>query len=136
MVDHPDRRFINFLLNGFSSGFRIGFEGLFSLGLSNNLLSAREQDEVSAAILKELEIGHTSGPFVTPPFELHCLPLGAVHKKDGSWRIILDLSSPRGSPVNEGILHDKYSVKYLSFDDAIGLIYALNPGAFMGKLDI
>ena len=58
LVDHPDRRFVNFLLNGFSSGFRIGFEGLFSLGLSNNLLSAREHPtEVSAAISKEVGKG-------------------------------------------------------------------------------
>ena len=84
MVDQPDRRFLNFLLNGFSSGFRIAFEGLFSLSLSNNLLSAREHPtEISGAISKE-ERGksHTPGPFVTPPLELHCSPLGAVTKKD------------------------------------------------------
>ena len=47
-----------------------------------------------------------------PPFScLHCSPLGAVPKKDGTHRIILDLSSPKNCSVNAGIDHDEFSVK-------------------------
>ena len=61
---------------------------------------------------------------------LYCSPLGAVPKKDGTYRIILDLSSPRGIP------QDIFSVKYSSFDDAVSMVGGLGQGAFMGKLDI
>ena len=81
--------------------------------------------------------GHTSGPFSIPPLEpFHCLPLGAVPKKDGTYRIILDLSSPRGSSINEGISRDDFSVKYSSFDDAVTLIRSSGTSTFMAKIDI
>ena len=138
LVSHPHRDFVNFLIQGFRHGFRIGYEGPITFGQCRNLLSARSQPvPVTKAILKELERGHTSGPFLSPPFDgFHCSPLGAVAKKDGSHRIILDLSSPRGSSINEGISSTQYSVKYSSFDDAVELVSSLGPNSFMAKLDI
>ena len=123
LVSHPHRDFVNFLIQGFRHGFRIGYEGPITFGQCHNLLSARSQPvPVTKAILKELERGHTSGPFLSPPFDgFHCSPLGAVAKKDGSHRIIFDLSSPLGSSINEGISSTQYSVKYSSFDDAVEL---------------
>ena len=114
------------------------FVGDISSTLPHNLLSSRRNPSpVSEAIKKELSRGHTSGPFPEPPFRpFHCSPLGAVPKKDGSYRIILDLSSPRGSSVNDGISREAFSVKYTSFDDAVSLVRSLGPGAFMAKLDI
>ena len=80
--------------------------------------------------------GHTSGPFTGPPFpQFHCSPLGAVPKKDGTHRIILDLSSPRGSAINEGIPVELFSVKYSSFDDAVEFVRSLGQ-CYMAKLDI
>ena len=66
----------------------------------------------------------------------HCSPLGAVPKKDGSYRLILDLSSPRGCSVNEGISREQYSVRYSSFDDAVDMVRQLGPSSYMAKLDI
>ena len=119
-------------------GFDIGYDGPFCVTRPTNLLSARSNPApVTAAIVKELQRGHTSGPFVSPPLDaLHCSPLGAVPKKDGTHRIILDLSSPRGYAVNEGISKEEYSVTYSSFDDAVVLVQALGPDCFMSKLDI
>ena len=98
---HPDRMFVKFLLDGFTFGFQIGYTGPMTPGQCNNLLSGRTHPQpVTAA--KELNRGHTSGPFLQPPFaQLHCSPLGAVPKKDGTYRIILDSSSPHGSSINE-----------------------------------
>ena len=62
--------------------------------------------------------------------------MGAVPKKDGTYRIILDLSSPRGSSINEGISQDDFSVKYSSFDDAVTLIRSSGTSTFMAKIDI
>ena len=56
-------------------------------------------------------------------------------KPDGSTRLILDLSSPRGSSINDGIPKEPFSVKYAKFDDAVAMV-ALMPHAYMGKIDI
>ena len=126
------------LFNGFRFGFDIGYTGPFSATRPKNLLSAHScPSPVSEAIYKEITHGHTSGPFAVPPLTpFHCSPLGAVPKKDGSYRIILDLSSPRGQSVNEGISREQYSVKYSSFDDAVNMVRRLGHTAFMGKLDV
>lgn len=64
--------------------------------------------------------------------------MGAVPKKDGSIRIILDLSAPHGTSVNNGIPSEFFSVKYSSFDDAVSLVKSLGHGhsCFMAKIDI
>ena len=92
---------------------------------------------MSEVISKELSRGHIAGPFTSPPFpNLHCSPLGCVPKKDGSYRLIIDLSSPPGRPVNEKIPKDSISVVFAKFDDAIELLRSLGPGTLMGKIDI
>lgn len=138
LTNHPNREFVNYLISGFTNGFFIGFQGELSAGQNRNLLSARNNPvAVTAAIQKELQRGHTSGPFDNPPYSLlHLSPLGAVPKKDDTHRIILDLSSPRGSAINEGISADEYSVKYSTFDDAVDLVVGLGKGSYMAKLDI
>ena len=138
LINHPDTNFVNFLLDGFTYGFSVGYDGPLTAGQSRNLLSARQNPiAVSAAILKEVSRGHTAGPFPVSPFPmLHWSPLGAVPKKDDTHRIILDLSSPRGSSINQGISSDIYSVKYSSFDDAVSMVLSVGSSCFMAKLDI
>lgn len=43
-------------------------------------------------------------------------------KKDGSWCIIMDLSSPHGSSINDFISKDDYTIHYASFDEALTLV--------------
>ena len=63
-------------------------------GRKKPLSSSKDvSEDISTAILKELNRGHTKGPFTTPPFQhFHLSPLGGVPKPDGSIRVILDLS--------------------------------------------
>ena len=91
LINHPDTNFVNFLLDGFTYGFSVGYDRPLTAGQSRNLLSAHQNPiSVSAAILKEVSRGHTAaGPFPVSPFPMsHCSPLGAVPKKDGTHRII------------------------------------------------
>ena len=128
----------DYLLVGFREGFDIGFRGSFTDPNSRprNLLSARENvDQVSEA--KELSRGHTSGPFPYPPFtHTHCSPIGSAPKPDGSVRLILDLSSPRGESVNDGISKEEFKCKYSKFDDAVSIVLHLGRGSSLGKIDI
>ena len=116
---HPDKSMVSYLIQGFINGFDIGYRGPMNSGILKNLRSAHLHDkEVTASLNKELARGHTLGPFDKPPFHMtHFSPLGAVPKKDFpvTYRLILDLSSPAGSSVNDGIDRDDYSVKYSSF---------------------
>ena len=54
----------------------------------------------------------------------------------GTHRIILDLSPHRGPPINQGISFDIYSVKYSSFDDAVGTVLSVGSSCFIAKLYI
>ena len=137
LKDHPDPQTVEFLVSGFTFGFRVGFIAGITPGRKMPLSSSKDvSNDISTAILKELNRGHTKGPFVTPPFEVfHLSPLGGVPKPDGTIRVILDLSSPRGSSINDGISKEAFSVRYTKFDDAVQL--AASPsGKFMGKRDI
>ena len=138
MVRYPNRTLADYLVNGFKYGFDIGYCGSISPGMHGNLKSARYHPrEVTAAINKEVERGHTVGPFSVPPFSnFHTSPLGAVPKKDGSYRLILDLSSPEGSSVNDGISHENFSVTYTSFDQATDMVFVSGRGSYMAKIDI
>ena len=138
LYHHPDRALTQFLLHGFTHGFDIGYRGPITAGSSKNLFSARSHAiDVTAALNKEVSRGHTLGPYDVPPFPiLHVSPLGAVEKKDSTYRIILDLSSPKGQAVNDGIDQADYSVRYSSFDDAVDLVHSLGPGSTMAKIDI
>ena len=138
LTNHPDRELVDFLLQGFSQEFDIGYCGPINLGQTRNLLSACNNPvAVKESIQKELLRGHTSGPFDQPPYTvLHCSPIGAIPKKDNTHRIILDLSSPRNRAVDEGISRVDYSVHYSSFDDAVDMVSKFSKGCFLAKLDI
>ena len=140
LVGYPCPSTRRYLITGFRYGFDIGFRGSFDdpNARPRNLRSARENvEQVSEAVLKELVRGHTSGPFPYPPFaHTHCSPIGSAPKPDGSVRLILDLSSPRGQSVNDGISKEEFKCKYSKFDDAVSIVLHLGKGAFLGKIDI
>ena len=137
---YPYKQMLNYILDGFLHGFDIGFQGTFNDPNTRprNLRSASlHEQQVDLAVRREISRGHTSGPFTSQPFKFtHCSPIGAAPKPDGSVRLILDLSSPRGAAVNEGISQDEFRCTYSSFDDAVQLVTNLGVGAFLAKLDI
>ena len=111
---------VQYLLEGFTNGFDIGYTGKCFPVCTKNLLSAlHNPGSVSEAISKELSRGHIAGPFASPPFpDLHCSPLGCVSKKDGSYRLIIDLSSPPDRSVNEHVPKYLLLVVFAKFNDA------------------
>lgn len=138
VLEEYDKDKAMFLINGFSKGFEIHFEGSPMGHTCNNLKSAIEMPEVvDKKLKKELEAGRIAGPFVEPPFpNMHISPLGVVPKKiEGQFRLIHHLSYPNGSSVNDGIPEEYSSVQYHNIQDAISFIKHL-PNAFLAKTDI
>ena len=129
---------MNYVLDGLRAGFDIGFLGSSVATHPKNLRSAKQFEHLlSEAVAKEVQRGHTAGPFPEPPFgTTHVSPIGAVEKDDGTCRLVVDLSQPAGNSINECIPKEPFSVKYSKFDDAVEMVRQRGRGCYMSKLDI
>ena len=124
LASHPDKTFADYIINGISEGFRIGFNRAHTLKATKaNMKSAREHPEIIGDYLsKELSKGRT--------IELHPLDItptqiskfGVIPKKHqpGQWRLIVDLSSPDGRSVNDGIDRSLCSLRYIKVEGGCG----------------
>ena len=64
-------------------------------------------------------------------------PFGVIPKSEpGKWRLIIDLSSPMGGSVNDGISKEWCSLKYMTIDDVANRVVRLGRGALMAKFDL
>ena len=138
LAGHPDQRLVNSIISGFEIGFDIGFKGkLTNTFPKNNKSAFVHKQGVTEAVCKEIARGHTAGPFATPPFPInHISPLGAVPKPDGSIRLIMDLSQPKGESINDFISKEDFPCKYTPFDEATRLVRRSGKGSFLTKIDI
>ena len=139
---HPDRSFVDYILQGMRGGFQVGFQhGQVALKpAKRNIPSAYEQPQVVDKYLRtECQMGRIMGPFISMPVpELHVNRFGVIPKKSqpGKWHLIVDLSAPKGHSVNDGISEAVCSLRYPFFDLATRLLLDHGPGAAMSKLDI
>lgn len=136
--DHPDREAVNFILSGLQTGFDLGYRGQLTDQFRDNNKSARDNHRlVTQAVHKEVSRGHTAGPFAYPPFNRNNVsPLGAAPKSDGSCRLVLDLSQPRGNSVNDHIHKEEFPTSYTHFDAATELTLLKGRGCLLSKIDI
>ena len=139
--EHPDNTFASYVVSGIREGFRIGFDYQSHRYKSakRNMISATDHANVVRDYLaKECAEGRILGPF-DPQYLPHVQvsPFGVIEKKErGKWRLILDLSSPEGFSVNDGISPDLCSLSYISVDDVAKIIAQLGPGTQLAKVDI
>ena len=139
LVNHPNRSFVDNLVNALRYGTRIGYLGPQKFRVSNNLISASQHPEViSANLSKEMSLGRVAGPFLSPPLpNFQCHPIGVVPKKHSTeWRTIYHLSYLPGESVNDHIPKDPYSFQHVRVDDAISILKSLGPGEYMAKTDL
>ena len=138
LEDHPNQDLVSYVVNGLQNGFDIGFTGTPSSIVRPNNKSARDNVFlVSQAVQKEVDRGHTAGPFDNPPFPInHISPIGAAPKPDGTCRLVLDLSQPKGQSVNENIDKDDFPCQYTHFDAATELVMRMGKGCLLSKVDI
>lgn len=106
---HPDAEYRDYILRGLEQGFRIGFnyQKHACKGAKTNMKSALSQCEVVDKYLaKEVELGRVIGPLSPASFpEATISRFGVIPKgrQVGKWRLIVDLSHPKGASVNDGI---------------------------------
>ena len=140
LSNHPDRQFVNYLLSGLRDGFRIGFSYPRPCHSSaSNVHSVREHVQIVRDYLaNECVEGWVLG-LLTPPWskKIHISHFGVIPKGfNVKWRLILDLSSPEGVSVNDGIDAAMCSPKYAMVKKEIELMLQLGLRALMAKVDI
>lgn len=142
LANHPDERFRKYIETGLSQGFRIGFDhGRQTCKVAKkNMLSAYQNPSVVDDYLaKEVSLGRVCGPLevsVCPGLQVS--RFGTIPKahQPGEFRLILDLSHPRGASVNDGVQKELCSLQYASVGEAVRKVLAMEEGSHLSKLDI
>ncbi len=144
LADHPDAVLVSEILQGIREGFRIGY-GRSRAPLrarGQNMQSATEHSEVVDKYLAdEIEAGRVARagtPQQAEAMGIHCSPFGVIPKKNrpGRFRLILNLSAPEGSSVNDGISKELASLSYVSLDVVAEAAAKLGRGALLAKMDV
>ena len=138
---HPNPQLVSSVLDGIRHGFKLGFSHHQPLrSARRNKPSAYAHPAVIDEYLaNEVSLGRVAGPFTSPPFPfLHVSSFGVIPKKGqpGKWRLIVDLSSPGGASVNDGINPDEFTLHYISVDQIIRMVSQFGRGALMAKFDV
>ena len=130
MLGGYDEHEVEFLVNGFSSGFSVGFEGQTQCHADQNSKIAQQHpEEIDKFTERKLQLGRFEGPFTQLPFQkCHVSPLSLREKTmAGTYRLIHDLCFlyDGSSLVNDGIPENNTVVRYATVQDAIGQILDL-----------
>ena len=136
---YPDSDKVDYVIRGLVEGFALEYEGPFKFRAPANLPSASQDPRlIRDKLAKEISLGRMLGPFDTPPLSnLMCSPVGLVPKKNSEeMRMIMHLSYPYGTSVNDFIDPDKTTTKYQKFDDAISLVIREGRFCWLAKGDI
>ena len=137
-----NKALVQYILSGIKEGFRVGFD--YSKASCKpakcNLLSAETNPDVVTAYLQEaVTVGRVFSPLQVGSIPgVQVSPFGVIPKSHtpGKWRLIVDLSSPKGSSVNDGISSDLFSLSYIRIDDVSRVIASLGRGTLLAKIDI
>ncbi len=117
---HPDKAFSNYIINGTTNGFRIGFQREAPLRQAQINMGS-DPEVVTAYLGKELALGRMLGPFSPGDPNLK----GSEHSAG-------PVLPPKQS-VNDGIDPE---LCYTTVDKIARRISDIGPGALMAKIDI
>ena len=138
-----DENKTKFLVEGFRTGFSIGYQGPQNVKIKSPNLKLREVGNpimLWNKIMKEVKAERCAGPFKKIPFEYFIQsPIGLVPKDGGKdTRLIFHLSYPRGgtSSVNSNTPVDMCTVKYPDFNEVIQFCVAAGKSCKIAKSDM
>ena len=128
--------FSTYILEGIKSGFRIGFDRAQPLQSAATNLHSNNPSVISEYLAREVSLHRMW------KYPCHCSPLvtivGAIPKKNkpGKWRLIVDLSSPKGFSINDGISPELLSMSYVCVPGSPSISSHLSwGGALLVKAD-
>ena len=139
----PDKKFAEYIVQGIKEGFHIDVDRYLACrSSSRNMKSVNDHPAVVEEYLaREIALGRSlclrnTEASMLPEFISS--PIGVIPKRNwpNKWRLIVDLSSPKGASVNDGIDGALCSLTYASVSDAVKILTPLGRGALMAKLDL
>ena len=141
LATHPDQQQVAFVLQGIRHGFKLGFQSTHRLrpATKNKPSAFQHAKVVDEYLANEVSLGRVAGPFNSPPLpRLHISSFGVIPKKGqpGKWRLIVDLSSPGGASVNDGIDPQLFTLQYITVYQILRMVARYGPGALMAKFDV
>jgi len=142
LARHPDHQFRDYIVNGIKDGFRIGFDyNRKCKPIGKNMRSAKQNPTVvTDYLLTECAAGRVVGPVgwhMFPPESIQINQFGVIPKSTpGKWRLIVDLSSPEGLSVNDGVDTELCSLQYVKVEDAAREVVKQGHNIWMAKVDI
>ena len=137
-----DQSLTNFLVDGFTNGFDLGYDGPQEVRQKSPNLKfvVGDKFELWDKVMKEVKCKRYAGPFEEIPFHYFIQsPIGLVPKDGGTkTRLIFHLSYPRNSnrSVNYNTPDELAKVQYKNFTDAVKLCLKEGKGCFAGKSDL
>ena len=142
LVDYSDYKVCEFLEFGFPLDYSASSLPN-AVEYRNHSGARRHARAVSDYLQQECSSGRIAGPFKAAPFaNLMVSPINTVPKSGTSERrILVDLSWPFGSSVNDGIvkghfLGEPFELHFPTVDDVCNLVLACGPGALIYKRDL
>ena len=104
----------------------------------NSTSTLTSVNTVEEYLQNEVTLGSLAGSFHSHPLtDLHFNRFKLIEKTlPGTWRLILDLSYPKGASVNDGITSEDSSVSFQDLDGVVDAILSKGKGTWLCKLDI
>lgn len=142
--DYHDSQICDFLEYGWPVGYDYSTHGFPVSQLRNHQGALSFPDVIDSYLLNEKRMNAVIGPFESNPFSspVALSPLNSVPKQDSTdRRIIVDLSWPTATSVNDGISSSSYlgeeiSLTYPTVDCIASLIWSEGPGCLLYKRDL
>ena len=141
-AEHPDRKYVEWLLTGLRDGFHIGFTGERPQGRARNLPTNNfEKREIVEWLVKGHDKGYILGPFKPdecPLRDVVISPVGAVPKPPNKCRMIHHLSAAQGpgtKSVNDVIEDEMKRVTYVTTKEIVRLADAVGQGGYLWTVD-
>ena len=119
LCQHPDKEFSGYIVRGIKEGFKIGFphQECSCRSAKSNMRSAiTNPTVVEEYLMLECKLGRVVGPLdpaVYPHIQRNRFGVIPKPHQQGKWRLIVDLSHPEGSSVNDGIPPELCSLRCL-----------------------
>ena len=124
--NNPDRELVEYVVNGFRDGFRLGFDRWPQPNKPcENSSKVKKQPDIAQELVdEEVAKGHMLGPFDEPPIPgLMYSPINIVPKPNGKHRLIHDLAHPydRQTSINTCIPERNSAVHYKHINELINI---------------